>query len=156
VSDKVGPSQMLGVTAHWTAAVRARESEREDRLFNDPWAFSLAGTEGLEWVDNRSADSVIPIVLRTRFFDDFLVRIAVEKGIRQVVVMAAGLDTRAFRLAWPEPMRLFELDQGPVLEYKEQTSQLRGRRRSSKPVSISDNPQAGYSRGSSFTSQHRM
>jgi len=111
---------MLGATAHWTAAVRARESEREDRLFNDPWAFSLAGTEGLEWVDNRSADSVIPIVLRTRFFDDFLVRIAVEKGIRQVVVMAAGLDTRAFRLAWPEPMRFFELDQGPVLEYKEQ------------------------------------
>ena len=111
---------ILGSTAYWTAGVRAKESMREDRLFKDPWAAALAGTEGLTWIEQRSADSVISIVLRTRFFDDFLQRIAADNGIRQVVLMAAGLDTRAFRLNWPGQMRLFELDQAPVLEHKEQ------------------------------------
>ncbi len=111
---------LLGSTARWTASVRARESAREDRLFNDPWAAALAGQEGQAWIEQRSADSVAPIVLRTRFFDDFLQRITRQNVIRQVVLMAAGLDTRAFRLNWPEQTRLFELDQPSVLQYKEQ------------------------------------
>jgi methyltransferase (TIGR00027 family) len=60
------------------------------------------------------------MILRTRFFDDFLLRVTAGYKIRQVVLMAAGLDTRAFRLSWPEQTRLFELDQPQVLEYKEQ------------------------------------
>jgi methyltransferase (TIGR00027 family) len=111
---------ILGSTAYWTASVRAKESMREDRLFDDPWAAALAGKEGLAWIEQRSAGSVISMVLRTRYFDDFLQRIAVDNGIRQIVLMAAGLDTRAFRLSWPVKMRLFELDQAPVLEHKEQ------------------------------------
>jgi methyltransferase (TIGR00027 family) len=117
--EKAIPGHLLGSTARWTAGVRAKESAREDRLFDDPWAAALAGKEGQEWIEHRSADSVIPIVLRTRFFDDFLQRITVQNAIRQVVLMAAGLDTRAFRLSWPAQARLFELDQPPVLKYKE-------------------------------------
>jgi methyltransferase (TIGR00027 family) len=111
-------SHTLASTARWTAAVRARESEREDRLFHDPWAAALAGPEGLAWIAERSDDSVVAMVLRTRFFDDFLQRIVSANAIRQVVLMAAGLDTRAFRLDWTHGTRLFELDQAPVLEYK--------------------------------------
>jgi methyltransferase (TIGR00027 family) len=110
----------LESTSCWTAAVRARESAREEHLFNDPWAADLAGPEGLAWIEQRRPDSVLPIILRTRFFDDFLQRITTVVAVRQVVLMAAGLDTRAFRLPWPEQLRWFELDKAPVLEHKEQ------------------------------------
>ncbi|HZD11484.1 MAG TPA: SAM-dependent methyltransferase [Candidatus Binatia bacterium] len=113
-------NQKLQTTAFWTAAVRAKESERDDRLFDDPWAADLAGPEGLAWIQQRTPDSYVGIALRTRFFDDFLQRIAHEHGIRQIVLLAAGLDTRAFRLNWPEGTKLFELDQPAVLAYKEQ------------------------------------
>lgn len=109
----------LSSTAYWTAGVRANESDREDRLFDDPFAASLASEEGSLWMASRTADSVLPIVIRTRFFDDFLVRVADDFAIRQVVLLAAGLDTRAYRLHWPDKTRLFELDQPAILEYKE-------------------------------------
>ncbi len=108
----------LGNTAFWTAAVRALEHERPDHLFSDPWAQALAGEVGAAWIAQRTAESVVPIILRTRYFDDFLLRIAEQENIRQVVMLAAGLDTRAYRLAWPEGMRFFELDQEAVLGYK--------------------------------------
>jgi methyltransferase (TIGR00027 family) len=119
MSDKLTPGQLLGSTARWTAAVRASEHAREDRLFDDPWAAALAAQEGEEWMEGRSADSVAPMVIRTRFFDDFLQGLCHRHAMRQVVLMAAGLDTRAFRLDWPAGTRLFELDQAPVLNYKE-------------------------------------
>ena len=111
---------LLGSTARWTAAVRAKESTQDDCLFSDPWAAALAGQEGAEWIEQRPVDSVIPIVLRTRFFDDFLQRIVTQNTIRQIVLMAAGLDTRAFRLSWPDQTRIYELDQAPVLKHKAQ------------------------------------
>ena len=120
MANMVPFDELLGATARWTAAVRARESVREDRLFYDPWAAALAGQEGEAWIEGRTADSVAPIALRTRFFDDFLQRMVLQGTIRQVVLMAAGLDTRAFRLSWPAGTRLFELDQAPVLNYKKQ------------------------------------
>lgn len=119
--DKTTLDHPLASTAAWTAAVRASESARVDRLFDDPWAASLAGADGASWMAQRSPDSITPIILRTRFFDDFLQRLAVQEGIRQIVLQAAGLDTRAFRLSWPEHMCLFELDQAPVLEFKDET-----------------------------------
>lgn len=118
--------QLLGATARWTAAVRAKESAREDRLFNDPWAMALAGKEGAEWVELKTPDSIAPMIIRTRFFDDFLQRVCREPAIRQIVLMAAGLDTRAFRLKWPELTRLFELDQPFVLEFKDQILRVAG------------------------------
>lgn len=116
-------NQLLSKTALWTASVRARETRREDRVLTDPWAAALAGEEGAAWLAERSEVSTLPIVLRTRYFDDFLQRISIEEGIRQVVLMAAGLDTRAFRLHWLEGTRLFELDQADLLQYKEQVLQ---------------------------------
>ena len=96
--DNVSSQSLLALTASWTAAVRAQESEREDRLFDDPWASALAGADGLAWLEQGSAESAVADVLRTRFFDDYLLRVAREEGIRQVVLVGAGLDTRAFRL----------------------------------------------------------
>ncbi|MBN1220539.1 MAG: SAM-dependent methyltransferase [Anaerolineae bacterium] len=113
-------NDLLGFTARWTASVRALESQREGCLFNDPWAAALAGQEGEAWMEHRPPDSVIPIIIRTRYFDDFLQRITSQEKVRQVVLMAAGLDTRAFRLSWPEQTRLFELDQASMLAYKDQ------------------------------------
>jgi methyltransferase (TIGR00027 family) len=121
-------SDLLGSTARWTAAVRAQESTREDRFFNDPWAAALAGQEGADWLEKRGKDGAITIVLRTRFFDDFLQRVTLQNGIRQVVLMAAGMDTRAFRLGWPEQTYVFELDQSSVLDHKENVLRSAGAR----------------------------
>jgi methyltransferase (TIGR00027 family) len=117
--------ELLGATAYWAAGVRALESAREDRLFNDPWAAALAGPQGMAWAAERGANS-IPMVIRTRYFDDFLRRVVTDFGVRQVVIPAAGLDTRAFRLGWLEGARLFELDQAAVLQYKQQILQAAG------------------------------
>lgn len=118
--ENIASESLLSSTAYWMASVRAREHEREDRLIRDPWAAALAGEEGMAWIANRSAESVVPILIRTRYFDDFLQRITHEHGILQVVLLAAGLDTRAFRLCWPEGTAVFELDQPSILTYKEQ------------------------------------
>ena len=118
--------QSLGATAYWAAAVRALEHERADRLFSNPWAKALAGEVGAAWIAERSPESVVPIILRTRYFDDFLLRIVEQCPIRQVVMLAAGLDTWAYRLPWPQGMRFFELDQAEVLAYKEQVLGMTG------------------------------
>ena len=119
MSKKVGSSPNLNATARWTAAVRARENVRADPLIVDPWAAALAGEEGLAWIAQRTEASVAPILLRTRYFDGFLQNLVHEKRIRQLILLAAGMDTRAFRLNWPEETLIFELDQSPVLQYKE-------------------------------------
>jgi methyltransferase (TIGR00027 family) len=120
MSEQTSSHHRLGLTARWTAGARARESQREDRLFNDPWARLLAGEEGKEWTERQSADRGASVIVRTRFFDDFLQRATVQHALRQIVLVAAGLDTRASRITWPEHTRFFELDQPHVLEYKEQ------------------------------------
>lgn len=97
-------------TAIGVARLRALESQRPDRLFNDPYAAAFAG-------GNTEADSVfrVHVAVRTRFYDDYLL----TSPARQVVLVAAGLDTRAFRLPWPADVRLFELDLPDLLAYKE-------------------------------------
>ena len=109
----------LEATARWTAAVRAMESRREDRLFDDPWAAELAGPEGLAWIESRTPESVLPLVMRTRYYDDWLLGNDGSDILRQVVILGAGLDTRAFRLPWPSGARVFELDRPAILEHKE-------------------------------------
>ncbi len=116
----------LGSTACWTAAVRAAETARPDGLFKDPWAAELAGETGADWIGQRSPESTIPIVIRTRFFDDFVHRVVQDQTTRQVVILAAGLDTRAYRLLWPPATQLFELDQAEVLRQKEAVLQSAG------------------------------
>lgn len=110
----------LASTARWIAAVRAQESRRDDRLFHDPWAATLAGAEGHAWLAERAnSPSLQTIAIRVRFFDEFVERATADSGVRQVVLLAAGLDTRAFRLPWPAGTRVFELDRPDVLGEKE-------------------------------------
>lgn len=110
----------LEATARWTAAVRAAETRREDRLFDDPWAAELAGPEGLAWIEARAPDNVLPLVMRTRYFDDWLQGTVGSAALQQVVILGAGLDTRAFRSPWPTGARVFELDRPTILEHKEE------------------------------------
>lgn len=113
----------VSLTACWTAALRARETARHDRLFADPLAEGLAGPEGQELVarmESREVATQLTIPIRTRFFDDALLRIAQTHTLRQAVLLAAGLDTRAFRLDLPPDLTFFELDRPQILELKEQ------------------------------------
>lgn len=116
----------VGRTALGMARVRAGESSRPDRLFDDPYAqaFVAAAPGALPGGDvagggDPMAGVVHAAVVRTRFFDDFLTA-AGTSGCRQVVLVAAGLDTRAFRLAWPAGVSVFEVDLPAVLAFKEQ------------------------------------
>jgi methyltransferase (TIGR00027 family) len=102
------------------AAMREEESSRADRLFEDPFATRLAGDDGRALLAKYKAavgPSVPIIEVRTRFFDEGLLR-AHAKGVRQFVVLAAGMDARAFRLGFDSRTRVFELDQREVLEEK--------------------------------------
>nr|BBH94730.1 S-adenosyl-L-methionine-dependent methyltransferase [Thermogemmatispora argillosa] len=112
------PKELISPTAFLTAAARAFESQRPDRLFNDPWAAVLAGHEGQRRFASVE-DQGGSIIVRTRYFDEWLQRLAHEHNIRQIVLLAAGLDTRVFRFNWPSETRFFELDQPLILDYKE-------------------------------------
>jgi Leucine carboxyl methyltransferase len=113
----------LSKTALGMARVRAAESRRPDRLFDDPYASAFVGTFPEEQVITGGLSSLGAAfffhgAIRTRFFDDHLLA-ATAAGCRQVVLLAAGLDTRAFRLAWPDGVRLFEVDLPEILGVKE-------------------------------------
>jgi methyltransferase (TIGR00027 family) len=116
------------MTALGVAWARAAESQRADRLFQDHLAArfveasgwdppDLAGTPRDD-VDRAMLVLAQSVVVRTRFLDDLLAD-AWGGGCRQVVILGAGLDARAFRLPWPSGSRCFELDLPPVLDFKE-------------------------------------
>ncbi len=129
------PTNPIAPTSRWMAAARARESERVDRLFDDPLAAALSGPEGFAWLEHmesaaRSDSPGLYPVIRTRFFDDFLLDACRRLGVRQVVLAAAGLDTRAFRLNWPPQVCLYEMDLPEVLDAKEEVIEAAGARAS--------------------------
>ncbi|WP_394827653.1 SAM-dependent methyltransferase [Pendulispora albinea] len=110
----------VAITGLIVAAIRAEESKRSDRLFEDPFATVLAGEDGRRALAKyrEAAGLSVPIIeVRTRYFDEGLTRV-VNAGIRQVVILAAGMDARAHRLVWPSGTRVFELDQPEVLAHK--------------------------------------
>jgi methyltransferase (TIGR00027 family) len=128
----------VGSTAVLVAAARAAETERADRLINDPHAKLLVSGAGTGiWdamfdpaVSGRLAEADPEVAaiyahmgnyqaVRTHFFDAFF-DTAVAAGIRQVVILASGLDSRAYRIEWPTGTDVFEIDQPKVLEYKTQ------------------------------------
>ncbi|ODR09433.1 SAM-dependent methyltransferase [Mycobacterium sherrisii] len=127
----------MGATATMVAASRAVASQGPDPLLNDPLADPLVRAVGLDPfirildddIDledlkddallNRRARSE-QITVRTRFFDDFFTG-ATSAGIRQAVILASGLDTRAYRLAWPAGTVVYEVDQPPVIAFKTNT-----------------------------------
>lgn len=111
---------MTAGSAFWIAAVRARETERPDRLFADPYARDLAGRRGFAVMaaSERVAggeNAVIPV--RVRWFDDLIASRAARA--RQVVLLGAGLDTRAFRLDLPGGLDWYEVDCREVLAAKD-------------------------------------
>src|SRR5215212_9136385 len=114
------------------AAARARESERTDRLFYDPLAAAFAGPEGFAWLERMEPTTGsgggpgLYAVIRTRFFDDFLLDACRGSGVCQVVLAAAGMDTRAFRLDWPSQTRMYEMDLPEVLDAKDEVVEEAG------------------------------
>lgn len=104
------------------AAIRARESALTDGLFVDPYADKLAGEEGRRAlaaaIDRAGEQSTVQIVVRTRFWDEALLR--ATRSTRQVVILAAGMDSRAYRLPWPDGTTVFELDQPRVIATKDE------------------------------------
>ncbi|WP_316528710.1 SAM-dependent methyltransferase [Kitasatospora brasiliensis] len=114
------PLSPVSRTALSVARVRAFESSRPDPLFFDPYAAAFVTAAGLSLAPSGPATGfakslVAHGILRTRFYDERLL----AAGADQVVLLAAGLDARAYRLDWPSGTRVFELDLGPVLEFKE-------------------------------------
>jgi methyltransferase (TIGR00027 family) len=132
-------TQSVGATALGVAAARAAETESANPLINDPFArlFVDAAGEGM-WsiyadptllaraaeiepeVHARARLMVNFMATRTAFFDEFFLG-AADTGVRQVVILASGLDARAWRLPWPDGTVVYELDQPKVLEFKNDT-----------------------------------
>lgn len=114
----------VGATATAVAASRAVTSRGPDPLLDDPYAGLLVEAVGVpHFVALARGETDFPddmranIAVRTRFFDDVLTD-ATAAGVRQVVILASGLDTRAYRLPWPAGTTVFELDQPSVIEFK--------------------------------------
>jgi methyltransferase (TIGR00027 family) len=126
----------VGVTATMVAAARAAASRKSDALINDPFAEPLVAAVGVEplaklasgeidFADLEGDDEAAgaarrfadAMAVRTKFFDDFFAD-AGAAGIRQAVILASGLDARAYRLRWPDGTVVFEIDQPQVIEFK--------------------------------------
>jgi methyltransferase (TIGR00027 family) len=125
----------VGATATMVAASRALASQGPDPLLHDPFADPLVRAVGLtpfiRLIDGEvSLDEDDPalngrtraeqMTVRTRFFDDFFI-VATDAGVRQAVILASGLDTRAYRLPWPAGTVVYEIDQPQVIDFKTST-----------------------------------
>jgi len=121
----------VGSTALLVATARALEAQKPDPLAVDPFAevFCRAvGGTAADVLDGKNPEHRLRTPdwgehfvnfqgARTRYFDDYFRR-AADAGIRQVVILAAGLDSRAYRLTWPDQTTIFELDRPQVLDFK--------------------------------------
>lgn len=130
--DRWDLASSVGSTATMVAAARAVASREPDPLIDDPYAAPLVRAVGIDFFtkvvdgtltfadsDDSGAARLMTDVMavRTRFFDDFFLD-AAAAGVRQAVILASGLDSRAYRLPWPDGARVFEIDQPQVLEFK--------------------------------------
>ncbi|OBJ74295.1 class I SAM-dependent methyltransferase [Mycobacterium sp. 1274756.6] len=133
-SDSWDLASSVGATATMVAVARALASRESDALIDDPFAAPLVRAVGVEFftrlLDGEIAVPAEPaaaaglmtevMAVRTRFFDDFFVA-AADAGIDQAVILASGLDSRAYRLPWPAGTTVYELDQPQVIEFKTRT-----------------------------------
>ena len=127
----------VGATATMVAAGRAMATKEHGALINDPFAEPLVRAVGLEFfvkmidgeLDPALIDTASPMrmkaitngmAVRTKFFDDYFVD-AMGRGVRQAVILASGLDSRAYRLPWPPGTVVYELDQPKVIDFKTTT-----------------------------------
>jgi methyltransferase (TIGR00027 family) len=143
-NDSWDITESVGSTALGVAAARAAETDSDDPLVRDPYArvFIDAAGEGA-WSrfatgaapeELAKVDSALParmrlmvdyVASRTVFFDEFFLS-AAKAGVRQAVILAAGLDARTWRLPWPDATTVYELDQPKVLEFKAATLKAHG------------------------------
>jgi methyltransferase (TIGR00027 family) len=128
----------VGATATMVAAARAMATHADHPLIHDPFAESLVRAVGVDMLTRlasgelnvadlhddassggmrRMADNM---AVRTKFFDEFFLD-ATTSGIRQAVILASGLDARAYRLPWPADTVVYEIDQPQVIEFKSRT-----------------------------------
>jgi methyltransferase (TIGR00027 family) len=120
----------VGSTALFVATARALEAQKPDPAAIDPYAHVFCRAAGGDWadvLDGRAPDHPLKTefgtyfvdfqAVRTRYFDSYF-EAAAAVGVRQIVILAAGLDSRAYRLSWPDGTVVFELDQPQVLEFK--------------------------------------
>ena len=117
LDDEARPTA-IGATAVAVTVCRAIESRRPDSWFFDPLAEYVVEIAELRREDEPRPGMVCWVAVRTRFLDEMLAD-AMAAGVRQVVLLGAGLDARAFRLPWPDDVRLFEVDRAPVLGAKQ-------------------------------------
>lgn len=131
--DSWAITELVGATALGVAASRAVETAGASPLIRDDFARTLVSSAGPAWA--RLADPELAWLdgdehgrrvhrlgvdyqaVRTHFFDEYFDN-AVRAGVRQAVILAAGLDSRAYRLTWPSGTAVYEIDQPKVLEYK--------------------------------------
>src|ERR1700694_3440088 len=133
-NDSWDLASSVGATATGVAATRALASRGPDPLITDPFAEPLVRAVGVDFfnrlvngeVDDEDEDPfdqqrmAEAMAVRTRFFDDFFTE-ATTAGLRQAVILASGLDARAYRLPWPQGTVVFEVDQPQVIEFKTRT-----------------------------------
>jgi methyltransferase (TIGR00027 family) len=125
----------VGATATMVAAARAMASRGDRPLINDPFAEPLVRAVGVDVLTRLASGELNPadidgdrgarrmtdnMAVRTKFFDEFF-RDATKAGIRQAVILASGLDSRAYRLPWPAGTVVYEIDQPQVIEFKSRT-----------------------------------
>lgn len=143
----------VGATATMVAAARAMASRAPDPLIDDPFAEPLVRAVGLEFfvklvdgeVSMMESDDpnfnplrVIDVMaVRTKFFDDFFLT-STTAGIRQAVILASGLDSRAYRLPWPPGTVVYEIDQQAVIGFKTGTLSALGAKPAAehRPVAV--------------------
>jgi len=134
-------TESVGATALSVAAARAVETATADPLIRDEFAYLLVSSAGgpwarlaspgFEWIgDDEHGRRAHRLAcdyqaVRTHFFDTYFAE-AVAAGIRQVVILAAGLDSRAYRLDWPAGTTVYEIDQPQVVKYKTATLESAG------------------------------
>jgi methyltransferase (TIGR00027 family) len=108
-------------TALWVAMYRAMESERPDALFRDPYAKQLAGERGAEILNTmpKGRQYAWPMIVRTAVMDEIVLRLVREHGADAVLNLAAGLDTRPYRLDLPPSLHWVDADFPDMIDYKQ-------------------------------------
>lgn len=147
-------TESVGSTALGVAAARAAETESANPLIQDPfarafldaagdgmWSLTSDATLSAQLVDiapelqSHARVMVDFMAVRTAWYDQIFLD-AVFAGIRQVVILAAGLDARTWRLPWPDGTTVYELDQAKVLEFKSTTLERRGAQPRARLVNV--------------------
>jgi methyltransferase (TIGR00027 family) len=122
------PIENVSDTARWVAVYRAMETARPDAIFRDPFADRLAGERGHQIVHEmkQGRQAAWAMIVRTAVLDELILDRIANGGVDTVINLAAGLDTRAWRLALPPTLQWFDVDLPGITTYKAEA--MRGER----------------------------